>query len=597
MSVRISLLGPVRLWRDSDELPVGSPQQQAVLAALTLSEGQPTSVEQLFRVLWGDDSPSSAISTMRSYLSRLRRLLRGTTAEIVTSGDGYALRGEDVSVDVWELRSAADQASVLIRDRSWEQAETLLHPVLESWQGPALNGVGGDWAERQRTRLAEARTSALESLISARLRIGVPSAQDLAELTRLVEAQPLHENLRALLMRTLHRRGRRSEALQTYESGYRMLRDELGLEPGPGLRDAHASVLRDDSSAVTREPVAAKGAVYLPPDPADFVGRTAELAALQNSLDGRSPAVGVAGMPGSGRSSLAIRAAHRLADRFPAGRIYHDLEKGDVEDVLLRLLGDAQDVPRNPAAKTAELLRLTSGRRLLLVLDNVRDAEQLHRLRLMLPDAALIFTTTRRLHSLPGVDWIRLGPLDPSECLALFVAVAGQARIGGDLLGARRLANLTGGYAFAARIFAQRVHAHPNWSITAIADQMANEMANPYPADHGDCHTLAAPVLRAHDLLPRGAARVFRALGVMPADQVSASMVAALLGMQEHQAFFALEALADALLVCEGTDEQTYRLIGPVIATVAMRAAYAVDGEMAVEVLRRACAAPAGTAA
>ncbi len=589
--LRFSVLGPVRLRRDGRHVAAGSPQQQAVLAALVLHEGQAAPGAELIRAVWGENPPPGALGTARSYISRLRRLLDGTRARIVTvGGDAYALTRDGVSADVWDLREALTRAPVLIRQNAAPEAAALLRRVLSGWSGDSLDGIRGSWAEGQRARLGEMRIAALTLL----LRIDRHSPQELAALTALVDAHPLNEGLRALLVLALHRDGRRAEALETFRHAQVLLREELGLEPGAALREAQLRVLRDEPGATGPPVVAASRPVsHLPALLTDFTGRAGETAALEAALHGPGTVAGLIGMGGSGRTVTAVRVAHRLTKRFPDGQVYADLaEAGDPLLHLLSLLVPGVEPPAGPAARAAVLSSHLAGRRLLLVVDNVTDPQLIQLLRRAAPEAALLFTSYRRFHGMADATWVRLRELPHVDALALFTAVAGDGRAAAEPAAVDALVGLSGGCPLAVRVFAQRVHGLRQWSVAAIADNLRAEMANPVPSGHDDCVLLGEPVERTYATLPPAAARALRLLGVLPDEPVPAARVAAVLGLPVHQAFLALTACIDACLLDEAGSPHHYRLADPVVRTVMMRLAYAIDGAAEVARVRAASAAP-----
>ncbi|MFG1923072.1 BTAD domain-containing putative transcriptional regulator [Cryptosporangium sp. NPDC048952] len=569
--LRFSALGPLRLWHDGRELPVGSPQQQALLAALVLREGRPATPDELIRAIWDDDPPRAALGTARTYISRLRRLLTDTGAAIVTVGETYVLTGDHLSADVWDLRAALDRAQALLRAGDPVAAAAALDAVLAEESGVPLSGISGAWAEAQRTRLTELRASAAEVRLSARLESTDPTPEDVAELTRMVAGHPLREGPRALLMLALYRRGRRAEALDVYRDGHRLLRDALGLDPGPALSDMHGRILRGDVPTVT----AARPAALLPPDLADFVGRRTEVDALVAALEGRARLAGVYGLAGIGRTATAVHTARRIAAAFPAGVLYSDLrDAGGIDGVLLewlKLLGADHDVPATRGGRAAALGALTAGRELLLVLDNVDDAAQIDLVRRVAPDAALLVTADRQLVATAALTWVRLGGLSDPDSVDLFASVAGAARAAAEPEAVRRIVELCGGYPIGIRMAAHRVRTRPRWSIAEVAEQLAGDMDDPYGEVHHDCVVATAAIMRAYGQLEPFAARVLRLVGVLPAEQVSAHDVAVRLDVPAHRAFFTLDTLADVALLVEAGDG--YRPTNPLIRSVAKRAA------------------------
>ncbi len=248
IELRFAVLGPVRLWRGGQEIATGSPQQQAVVGALLLARGRAVSITELIRVVWGEEPPATALGTVRTYISRMRRLLEGTSARIDAVAGGYALRDEGCGGCLGR--------PVRAEPGHGQRCDPIpvLADALAAWSGPALEGVPGTWAQAQRVRLNDLRVAATEALIRSRLREAGPSAREVDDLTGLVQENPLNEDLRALLMLALHRQGRRAQALEVFHTGRHLLREELGLSPGPALHTAQEQILRDDENVPARPP-------------------------------------------------------------------------------------------------------------------------------------------------------------------------------------------------------------------------------------------------------------------------------------------------------------------------------------------------------
>ncbi|WP_249998572.1 BTAD domain-containing putative transcriptional regulator [Actinoplanes sp. M2I2] len=593
--LRFAAFGPLRMWRDAEEVPVGSPQQQALLAALVLVEGRPVTVGELIRVVWHENPPRAALGTIRTYLSRLRRLLDGTGAEISALADSYRLSGGQLSADVWELDAAVTHAQQLLRAADPAGAARALDAVLAGSTGIPLAGVPGYWAETQRTRLADRRDMAAELRLTARLESAEPTAEDLADLARLVDTHPLREAPRALLMLALYRRGRQAEALEVFRQGHQLLRDELAVEPGPALQATHRRILRGDPSLIVVAPAPAPPstpapAVFLPAGLTHFVGRETELGLLRSALSGPGRVAVITGLSGSGRTSLALRAAHELAGSFPDGQLYTDLrDAGGIGGVLqewLRMLGAGPDIPATDGGRVAMFSSLMAGRRLLLVVDNATDTTQVSLLRRAAPRATLLITSARRLTSVPEANWIRLGGFRLDDSLGLITAVAGRARVLGEPAAAARLAELCGGHPLGVLVAAHRVHGRPRWSIAAIADQLAEQLSDPYAASHDDCAIVSAALSRSYQMLAPLPAQVLRAIGAVRPERISAAEVAELVGLPLHQAYSALDALDDVSLIVDTEDENHYRLPSHLVGFLALRAAHSIDGDDAVMAMR-----------
>ncbi|MEU9557215.1 AfsR/SARP family transcriptional regulator [Streptomyces fumanus] len=252
-TVRFSVLGPVRAWHAGRELDLGSPQQRVVLAALLLRRGHPVTVAELIDAIWGAEPPMAAVSVLRTYVSRLRKVLepgRGAAEAprtIVSVEDGYRVRIPEEALDlaVFERRVAEAARASAAGDASC--AARLLREALDEWRGVALAGLPGPLADTERSRLAEERLTALEKRLNLDLRLG-RHGEVIGELMSLTGEHPLREELCRLLMLALYRSGRQAEALAAYRQTRATLVTELGVEPGPALRDVHARILASDPS-------------------------------------------------------------------------------------------------------------------------------------------------------------------------------------------------------------------------------------------------------------------------------------------------------------------------------------------------------------
>ncbi|MEV5807194.1 AfsR/SARP family transcriptional regulator [Streptomyces parvulus] len=493
--LRFSLLGPLRAWRGSTELSLGSPQQQAVLAALVLRGGRSATTDELIAAVWASP-PAGAASVVRTYISKLRTVLgtrwgrthrgsalRSTPGGYVLSLPAGASDAARLENDMAEARHHRDS------DRSVEARGVLLR-ALGRWSGSPLAGVPGPLAEAERERLVELRLTLEVAVLSLDLELD-GHRQAVPELFRLTAAHPLREEPRRLLMTALLRCGRRAEALAVYEETRRILASELGVapaaslrrlrdrimagEPGPGLGAA-----KDPAGHPTTDTAQERqgSLATLPTDLPDFTGRAAETDELVAALSTCSAvATGVAvvsGMGGVGKTSLAVHAAHRLAPRFPDGQLYVDLGTRDdplvaVDAVLtcfLQTLG-GQDivVPRDRVERAALFRTLVAGRRVLFVLDDASDAEQV---RQLLPGSALcavLVTSRARLGSLSATVRIALDAPAPDEAMEMFARMLGSPISDADALILRRLVEVTGGLPLAIRVLASRQAARPGWPV------------------------------------------------------------------------------------------------------------------------------------
>lgn len=249
--VRFELLGPVRGWRDGKELYLGSPQQRGVLAMLLLARGRQVPLSSLIDGLWGQDVPRSAAGTVRTYVSRLRGCLKARSAgqadePINYIGDGYRLQLGSGVLDVDLFEGWLREARVARQGHETGRAARLMHDALALWQGVALAGIPGPYADVHRVRLTELYLAAAEEKLAIDVSVGEHSAA-IPEFWPMLAEHPFREGLSELLMLALYKSGRRAEALGLFETVRERLRDELGVDPGPALQTMrHRILLADD---------------------------------------------------------------------------------------------------------------------------------------------------------------------------------------------------------------------------------------------------------------------------------------------------------------------------------------------------------------
>ncbi|WP_213006583.1 AfsR/SARP family transcriptional regulator [Paractinoplanes toevensis] len=243
-ALAFSLLGPVRAWRDGLELPLGSPQQRTTLAVLLLRGSRITSTEDLVDALWPDAPPETAVGTVRTYLSRLRRALSGA-AEIDWIAGGYQLDVPAESVDVWRFRRDTAAAAEALRHGDHPGAAGLLTDALALHRGTPLAGTTGFYLAGQRARLAELCRAATADLAAVTIELDRP-AEAIARLRGLVAESPISEPYHGLLMTALCRAGRPADALAHYDQVRRLLAEQLGVRPSAELRELHRRILAGD---------------------------------------------------------------------------------------------------------------------------------------------------------------------------------------------------------------------------------------------------------------------------------------------------------------------------------------------------------------
>lgn len=548
--LRFAVLGPVRAWLGDTELDLGTPRQRAMLGILLLREGATATPDQLISALWGPAAPRAATGMIRSYVSRLRRVLPGDVIESV--GGGYALRAGDLDVTEFtgHLAAARNAADAHVRAGH-------LRSALALWHGTPLAGVNGEYAEAERTRLAGVRLAAVEDLAEADVDTG-RHVEATAALEEVIAEHPLRERPRELLMKALYRAGRQADALAVFTGIRRLLADELGLEPGPGLRDMQQRILAGDPVPREHPRVPAQ----LPPDLPDFVGRAGEIRAITADLipkSGQVPVVGIEGLAGVGKTALAVHIGHAVAGSFPDGLLFADLGTDPLPG-LLRDLG-VTDLPVSAAEQGALWRTRTAGRRVLVVLDGARDADQLRHLVPGAGGAAVLITARRRLYGVPYVRWQRLSGLDDHESHALLERLVGD-RVRREPAVAAELVALTAGLPQVIAAIGSRIASRPEWTLDAARDRIGRPVPGA-PVPRPECGAIEGPYLSILDELTPAQARAFRLLSVADGPDISLAAAAAVLDLSSVDTALLLESLVDVhLLELGGVDR--YRYQGPV---------------------------------
>ncbi|MCO6006261.1 tetratricopeptide repeat protein [Actinoallomurus purpureus] len=560
--MEIRILGPFELIDRERRIPIDAPKQRALLTALVLRANQVVPADELAERVWGDDPPASARLTLQGYVLRIRRALAAVPdVALLTEPTGYLLRVDPERIDAHRFTRLIDDAARAAAGGDTGAEAELLHEALALWRGEPLADVGSDALRREEAgRLAEMRARAIERRVDADLRLG-RHRELIGELTALVAAHPFREEFRAQLMLALYRAGRRAEALEAYRDARAVLIRELGVEPGKRLRRLEHAVLTADP-ALDPAPREEHSPFALPPDVPHFVGRETELARLLAApRTGAGPAVrAVAGMAGVGKTALVVHAAHRLAERYPDGRIHvdlggatgHPMDPAAALDRFLRLLGVWGGRIRGGVDDRAALLRdRLAGRRVLLVLDNAVDEAQVRPLIPGTPGCAAFITSRSRLIGLEYADLIDLDVLDPDDAVDLLAGVIGRRRALAEEDRARTLVAQCGHLPLAVRIAAARLAGRPEWTLDRLAGQLADEHRRLDRLSAGDLEVRSSIAL-SHDALPLAHRRPFRLIGLLDLPDVTPWMIAALLDRPVAEAEDVIDALVDARLLEPG---------------------------------------------
>jgi DNA-binding SARP family transcriptional activator/Tfp pilus assembly protein PilF len=577
-AMEFCLLGPLTVRCGEMVLPVQPGKQRAVLAALLLNANRLVPVDELAEALWGAAPPPSARATIQNYVLRLRKALGdGGRSRISTRPRGYAIGVDADELDVTRFEALIAAAREAARERLWDTTARQARAALELWRGEPLEDVESEFlAARELPRLAEMRLEALETRIDADLHLG-RHAGVIGELRRLVAADPLRERPHAQLMLALYRDGRQGEALQAYECARRALAAELGTEPGTRLRELQHQVLTAEPALAAPAEVApammtdrARPVVprELPAAPVHFAGRTGELAALTRLLDRngeRVPAVvvsAIGGTAGVGKTALAVHWAHQVTDRFPDGQLYVNLRGYDPGQPLapgealagfLAAFGvSGSEIPAEEAGRAAAYRSVLGGRRVLVMLDNARDAGQVRPLLPGEPGCLVLVTSRDMLAGLVARDGARRVQLDVlplDDAVALLRALIGP-RVDAEPQAAARLAGLCCCLPLALRVAAELAAVRPAMSLAELAGELHGQGRLDALEAGADPGTAVRAVFSwSCRYLSPATARVFRLVALHPGPDFDFRAVAALTRTSKPAAGRALAELTRASLL------------------------------------------------
>ncbi|KJK41954.1 hypothetical protein UK23_39470 [Lentzea aerocolonigenes] len=557
------VLGPLSVERDGHAVPLKGPKLRVLLATLLLRANSVVLLPTIIDRLWDGVPPPAGRTSVPMYVLRLRRALgEDDDAVIETRPDGYLLRIRPQALDLTRFRDAVRSARTA--DGAGELA--LLTEALRCWRGPALQDVPSQSLHRDDVpALAEELQEARERFFDACLALG-RAREIIGDLVRATEEQPWHEAYWAQLVTALSRTGRRADALRTYREIRGRFVDELGVEPGTRLQLAHQAALTVDIPDAA-PPVIAQ----LPGDLRRFIGRAAAIKHLDRLTAGDERNIVISGPPGVGKTSLAVHVAHRWADRFPDGQLHVNLQGFAAHPplspsaALLRLLGTLgfgrDRVPADLDEQSALLRSALTGRRMVLVLDNAADADQVRPLLPGAPGCVALITSRHDLRGLvvnPGAQVVRLDVLDEAEARAVLLDLVGPVRAQAEPAALRELAATCGHLPLALRIAGANLAADPGCSVASYVLELTSRGRLAALAIDGDDQSAVRAAFDQSYLRLSGADQtLFRLLGTAPGPDIGVPAAAALAGVDVFDARRALDRLAAAGLLLR-TDTGRY---------------------------------------
>jgi DNA-binding SARP family transcriptional activator len=574
-TTRFAVLGPLRAWRDDEEVHLGTPQQRALLAMLLVRTGSPIVLSEMIDVLWSHGAPATAVNVVQRYVSQLRRLL--PDGALTRSAGGYRLDLAHTDVDLLMFRQLLAQSEAMAAADPYGALE-LTVDALGLWKGPVAAGL--DEAVRGApmfVAVANERTEA--ALRASRLAVQLDAGDRILTTLRTVAAAaPLDEPVQAALIRVLAATGRQAEALTHFTGVRRLLIDELGVDPGAELTAAHAEVLRSELSP--SPPPNAAGALpgpmirpaQLPADLRTFAGRSNWLhrltSYLRTSANGAPTVavVAISGMGGVGKTTLAVHSAHELAAEFPDGQLYANLRGFDpsvkrlpAQEVLRGFLGalgvSDTDIPPAFDDQVGLYRSMLAGRRVLVVLDNVRDADHARPLLPGTPGSAAIVTSRDPLTGLVVREDalpVALDLLSPEEARALLARRLGRERTSQAYTEVTRVLDACGGLPLALALFSARASSYPGQALSRLADEVDDSRRRLDGFSRaGSEHDLRAVFSWSYDLLGADTARLFRLLALHPGASFTVAAAASLLGARTGVTDVLLRELCRAGLLTE----------------------------------------------
>ncbi|NDL56901.1 AfsR/SARP family transcriptional regulator [Phytoactinopolyspora mesophila] len=578
MAVEFNILGPVEIIAPDVTLSLPRRRERCLLAVLLWEVNRIVPAGRLAELLWDGHPPAAARPTLSSHVSRLRAALAGLAAdgegvELESANGGYRMIADPQSIDAHRFRALVDRA--VAEDHPYDRINQL-RTALELWRGPVADNAASEWLrDRLFADLEEQRLTAFEWMTSDGLSMGCVKV--LPDLARTVNANPGHERLVGLFMRALCQAGRKVEALDVYDRTRAYLTGELGLDPGRALRELHQSILRDDLQVarhgqriVGHFPVPRQ----LPAGMVGFAGRTVELEQLDSIVpDGAQSQVPgalavIAGMPGVGKTTLAVHWAQRVASRFPDGQLYMNMRGFDagrrsastvetLRGFLSALDVPVEQLPESLSAQIGLYRSLVAGKRLLILLDNVMSTEQVRPLLPGAPGCVVVVTSRNQLFGLVATEGaypIMLDVPDAEDAREILERRLGAERIAVDDGAANEIVALSGRLPLALTIVAAQASTRPCLPLRALAEELQDPgRLLDACSDVGEDVDIRAVYSGSYQTLSPESARLFRLLSLHVGPDVSVPVAVSLTRATVANVRRALAELARGHLVVESS--------------------------------------------
>jgi tetratricopeptide (TPR) repeat protein len=472
------------------------------------------------------------------------------------------------AVDVHQFRRLRRQADALAASGDYDHAAGLLREADGLWRGQALTGICGDWVARMRDALEEERRAAILERVGCELELG-RHADLVGELRHLLAKYPLDETLVAHQMTALYSIGRPADALSLFRETRSRLVEQQGAEPGATLSELHQRILGRDPRLAARPSgqrhVLAAPPDTLPPETAEFVGRDEELGLLTGKHGSIPQLAIIEGMPGVGKTALAVRAARLVSGQYPDGTLYlnlhsHDpsgpsLDPAEALHRLLQMLSvPTAQIPETIGQRAALWRAHLSRRRAVVILDDAAGHDQIRPLLPATGRCLILITTRRRLPDFGGARSLTLDVLSVDEAITLFRRIAGESRAG-DADQVAAAVGLCGRLPLAIQLTAGRMAQDSPPNLDGLIEELSQS-----PAWLGGTGAASPEVIAAFDVSYRALEpdhqRFFRRLGASPSACLSLPAAAAVGGCTLAEAEKALVTLLDYHLLARACDGQ-----------------------------------------